>query len=77
MADPGRDSSAAMLAALSHDLRSPLNAIVGFADLLKDGSAGPLTERQRRYVDNILVSAQALLDKISGTLDGPDAAGEP
>lgn len=77
MPDAGRDSRNAALAALSHDLRSPLNGIIGFADLLKDGTAGPLTERQRLYVGNILVSAQTLLALINRALDAPEAAREP
>ena len=63
MIEPGRPSGAPP--SLSHELRNPLNAIIGFADLLEEGTAGPLTERQRLYVRNILASAQSLLDRIN------------
>jgi len=61
--EPGRPSGAPK--SLSHELRNPLNAIIGFADLLQEETAGPLTERQRLYVRNILTSAQALFDRIN------------
>lgn len=48
-------SSEAILANLGHELRTPLNGIIGFSELLERRSFGPLTERQRTYVQNIQV----------------------
>ena len=57
------------LSGMSHELRTPLNAIIGFSDLLLQPQAGPLTERQRRYVGNILESGQHLLQIVNDVLD--------
>jgi len=44
-----------------HDLRSPLGPVIGFAQLMRDGKAGPLTEQQGEFLDNILESSRQLL----------------
>ena len=41
------------LSTMSHELRTPLNAVLGFSDLLADERYGPLTEKQRRYINHI------------------------
>ncbi len=60
---------AAFLAAVSHELRSPLNAILGFADILMTEVDGPLTPSQREEVEQIRGSGQHLLDLITDILD--------
>ena len=45
------------LSIVSHELRSPLTGVAGFAELLLRERAGPLTERQRRYVERIREAA--------------------
>jgi signal transduction histidine kinase len=57
------------LANTSHELRAPLNAIVGFADLLHSEAAGPLNPRQHTYVDDVRVSARRLQTVIDDVLD--------
>jgi signal transduction histidine kinase len=57
------------LANTSHELRAPLNAIVGFADLLHSEAAGPLNARQRTYVEDIRASARRLQTVIDDVLD--------
>lgn len=57
------------LASLSHELRSSLNAIVGFTELLADGKPGPLNERQGGFVAEVLGSARHLLRLIDDLLD--------
>ncbi|HEX7118806.1 MAG TPA: ATP-binding protein [Longimicrobiales bacterium] len=56
------------LAVMSHELRTPLSAITGYADLLEAGVAGPLTERQRRYLERIDAQAADLLRIITEIL---------
>ncbi len=48
-------SSDTILANMGHELRTPLNGIIGFSELLERRSFGPLTERQRSYVQNIQI----------------------
>lgn len=59
----------AFLASVSHEFRTPLNAILGFAEVLEAGSAGPLTERQAKYVRNIRLSGRHLLRLVNEVLD--------
>jgi signal transduction histidine kinase len=57
------------LSSVSHELRTPLSAIVGFIDLLRDGSYGELTPRQRGPVERIESSANHLRDLVEQVLD--------
>ena len=57
------------LASMSHELRTPLNAIIGFSDLLADKAAGPLTEKQVRFVGHVRNGARHLLQLINDILD--------
>ncbi|MEZ5352035.1 MAG: PAS domain S-box protein [Bryobacteraceae bacterium] len=57
------------LASISHELRSPLHTIIGFADLLKETLDGPLNDKQLRFVRNIHQDAQHLLAIINDLLD--------
>lgn len=57
------------LANMSHELRTPLNAIVGFSGLLADGTAGPLNEKQQRFITHIKNGSHHLLQLINDILD--------
>jgi signal transduction histidine kinase len=57
------------LAVISHELRTPLNAIIGYHELLQDEIAGPLTERQRHYLERVDASARHLLTLIDEVLE--------
>mgnify|MGYP005836142511 CR=1 FL=1 len=57
------------VAAISHELRSPLTCIIGFAQLLRDGHAGPVADGPREYVDHILESADHLLRLVNDIVD--------
>ena len=46
--------------AVSHRLRNPLNAILGFSGLVRDGSAGAVTEEQAQLLDRVLANSQQL-----------------
>jgi signal transduction histidine kinase len=56
------------LANLSHSLRTPLNGIIGFAQLLLDGVAGPMTVQHQEFLADILTSAQQLQELINDIL---------
>ena len=55
------------MATMSHELRTPLNSILGFSDVL--GSIATLSDKQRKYVDNINTSGKSLLTMINDILD--------
>jgi signal transduction histidine kinase len=60
---------AAFLAAVSHELRSPLNAILGFADILMTEVDGTLSPAAREEVEQIRGSGKHLLDLINDILE--------
>ncbi|HEY0838260.1 MAG TPA: ATP-binding protein [Azospirillum sp.] len=57
------------LANVSHELRTPLNAIIGFSELMVSGYPGPLTDKQRQYLETINQSGAHLLRIINDILD--------
>ena len=57
------------LANMSHELRTPLNAIIGFSELLGTQQHGPLSDKQVRFVENVLTSGRHLLQIINDLLD--------
>jgi signal transduction histidine kinase/CheY-like chemotaxis protein len=57
------------LASMSHELRTPLNAILGLSESLAEHSAGPLNEKQERYIRTIRESGNHLLSLINDILD--------
>jgi PAS domain S-box-containing protein len=56
------------LSSMSHELRSPLNAILGFAQLLEIDAA-TITPAQKASIDQILHAGWYLLELINGILD--------
>jgi PAS domain S-box-containing protein len=64
-----REAMSRFLGAMSHEFRTPLNSIIGFADLMNMGGFDPLTERQQRYLLNILNSGNHLLGLVNELLD--------
>ena len=57
------------LALLSHEFRTPLQAVFGYTELLQREIHGPLNDHQRRYVERIQQSQQHLLGVINTILD--------
>ncbi|MGH9418736.1 MAG: PAS domain S-box protein, partial [Thermoanaerobaculia bacterium] len=57
------------LASMSHELRTPLNGIIGFSEFLSDGRPGPLNDKQKEYLGDILNSGRHLLHLINDMLD--------
>jgi two-component system CheB/CheR fusion protein len=54
---------------MSHELRTPLNSINGFSEVLYDETFGPMNEKQKKYVKNVLTSGKHLLLLINQILD--------
>jgi signal transduction histidine kinase/CheY-like chemotaxis protein len=55
-----------VLAAIGHDVRTPMNAILGICALLLDGD---LDEAQRKWLRRIRASCEALLAMLNGMLE--------
>lgn len=65
-AERAREAEKDFLANISHEIRNPINAVVGMTNLLFDT---PLSAEQRQYLDNIKYSSDILLALISDILD--------
>ena len=52
---------------VSHDIRTPLNAIIGFSEMLKHGFDSPA--EQEFAIDSILMSGKVLLQLVNDILD--------
>lgn len=58
-----------LLPAMSHDLGTPLNGMIGFSELLRNEMPGKLNEKQKKYVEHILASSKRMLDIVNDILD--------
>ncbi|MFT0170334.1 ATP-binding protein [Paraburkholderia mimosarum] len=67
-ADRANRAKSDFLSSMSHELRSPLNAILGFAQLMASESPPP-TPSQRASIDQILRAGWHLLELINEVLD--------
>jgi signal transduction histidine kinase len=64
--DPGATD---VLVTLSHDLRQPLNVMLGYTQLLIDDTYGPCTGEQREVLNTIERHARELFTVLTGALD--------
>ena len=65
-AEAGEEAKSYFLTTISHEMRTPLNGILGFTSLLLDT---PLTADQRELVETIQLSGSALIQLTDGILD--------
>src|SRR5213596_4052990 len=56
------------LANISHDLRTPLTAVITHAEILRDGILGDLTPRQMESVRGIISGGRQLLGQVGEIL---------
>ncbi len=59
------------LGELRHDLRTPVNHIIGYAEMLAEDAAGPELASRRAHLDEVLAAARNILSLINSTL-GPN-----
>jgi two-component system sensor histidine kinase BarA len=56
------------LANISHDLRTPLTAVITHAEILRDGLLGPLSDRQMESINGIISGGRQLLAQVGEIL---------
>ena len=56
------------LSNISHDLRTPLTAIVTHAEILRDGMLGDVNEKQRRSIEGIIAGGRQVLNMVNEIL---------
>jgi two-component system sensor histidine kinase BarA len=56
------------LANISHDLRTPLTAVITHAEILRDGILGPLSQRQLESIGGIINGGRQLLEQVGEIL---------
>jgi len=56
------------LANISHELQTPLTAVMGYLSLMEEGLAGPVTPEQRKHLAQVKTSSHQLLDLIGDLL---------
>jgi signal transduction histidine kinase/CheY-like chemotaxis protein len=57
--------SNSLIAAVSHDIRTPLNGIIGFSDLLREDTLSP---KQREYAEAIGAASRSMLGMVNELL---------
>ncbi len=70
MAEEANKVKSNFLATMSHEFRTPLNAILGFSEIIKSGSLGKIENpKYEEYINDIHSSGKHLLDLINDVLD--------
>jgi signal transduction histidine kinase len=62
-------AKASFLSAMSHEFRTPLNAIIGYSDLLSATKAHPLAPEDQRQVQAISAAGWQLLQLVDGVIE--------
>lgn len=68
-ADAANIAKSKFLANISHDLRTPLNSIIGFSNILHKNKSQHLQEQELMYVEKVLNNGKYLLSLINEILD--------
>jgi PAS domain S-box-containing protein len=67
-AESANQAKSLFLAVTSHELRTPINAVIGYTDLIADEIVGPLNDTQRKQLERVRMSARHLLALIENVL---------
>lgn len=68
-AEAARSTQEEFIAKVSHDMRTPLNAVLGFANVLSSGVDGPLTDAQKRCLSNLEMAGRQLRGLVNDLID--------
>ena len=69
-AEKASGAKSEFLAKISHEMRTPLNAIIGFSDVMMEERFGPVgNERYREYLKDIKASGSHLVSLLNDLLD--------
>ena len=68
-AEEANAAKAKFLRVMSHDLRTPLNSILGYTELLQGGYMGPLQPRQEEFLARIRASTEMMRAQIEEILE--------
>lgn len=69
-AERANEAKSEFLATMSHEFRTPLNAILGFSDMIKNQTLGPIgTATYANYASDIHLSGEHMLALVNDILD--------
>lgn len=68
-AERANRSKTQFLTMISHELRTPMNAVIGYTDLLSDEISGPISELQKSHLARVRSSGTHLLGLIEELLN--------
>ncbi len=63
------DEKTQMLSTVSHDLKSPIAAIQGFAEILRDGLAGEVTPEMKKHLELIVSNSKRLSRMVESIME--------
>jgi signal transduction histidine kinase len=68
-AEEANAAKSRFLATTSHEIRTPINAVLGYTELMEMGLAGPITSQQHDYLGRVRVAGRNLLALVNQVLD--------
>jgi signal transduction histidine kinase len=68
VAELANKAKADFVATISHELRTPMNAVIGYTQLIADEMCGPVTALQRAHLERVSASGKHLLGLVEQLL---------